>query len=70
MKEKLKALGNFIADNKYTVAATVMSTAMTEAAMKNFRSKNIVAKVATVVGVSSGQVALMRAARKLDMKNK
>ena len=70
--EKLKVAGNatwkFVKENKNTVAAAVVSTMMTEAAMRRFRSKNTFSKICTVVAVTTGQVALMRSARKLDLK--
>lgn len=70
--EKLKTTGNatwkFVKENKNTVTAAVVSTMMTEAAMRRFRNKNTFSKICTVIAVSSGQVALMRSARKLDLK--
>ena len=72
--EKLKTVGKaawkFTKENKHTVAAAVASTMITEAAMKRFKNKNTFSQICTIIAVSSGQVALMRSARKLDTKNK
>ena len=67
-EDTIKKGAAFIKDNKYTVGATVLSVVATEAAMRNFKNKNMFSKILTLVSTSTVQVALINSAKKLDSK--